>query len=56
MNAIPAICAKVKRIVMVNPAFEGKQNPSVLYAAKLCGISEIYQIGGPLHCRSRLWN
>ena len=47
MNAIPAICAKVKRIVMVNPAFEGKQNPSVLYAAKLCGISEIYQIGGP---------
>ena len=41
MNAIPAICAKVKRIVMVNPAFEGKQNPSVLYAAKLC-VSQKY--------------
>ena len=47
MNAIPAICAKVKRIVMINPGFKGKQNPAVLYAAKLCGISEIYSIGGP---------
>ena len=47
MNAIPAICAKVKRIVMINPGFKGKQNPAVYYAAKLCGISEIYSIGGP---------
>ena len=47
MNAIPAIVAGVKRIVMINPAFKGKQNPAVLYAARKCGIKEIYSIGGP---------
>ena len=36
MNAIPAIVAGVKRIVMINPAQNGKQNPAVLYAAKKC--------------------
>ena len=46
MNAIPAIIAGVKRIVMVNPRNKGKQNPGVLYAAKKCGIKEIYSIGG----------
>jgi histidinol dehydrogenase len=47
MNAIPAIVAGVKRIIMINPAFKGKQNPAVLYAAKKCKIKEIYSIGGP---------
>jgi len=47
MNAIPAIVAGVKRIIMINPGFEGKQNPAVLYAAKKCKIKEIYSIGGP---------
>ena len=47
MNAIPAIIAGVKRIVMINPGFKGKQNPAVLYAAKKCKIKEIYSIGGP---------
>ena len=47
MNAIPAIVAKVKRIVMINPGYKGKQNPAVLYAAKKCKIKEIYSIGGP---------
>ena len=47
MNAIPAIIAGVKRIVMLNPGLKGKQNPSVLYAAKKCKIKEIYSIGGP---------
>jgi histidinol dehydrogenase len=46
MNAIPAIIAGVKRIVMVNPRNKGKQNLGVLYAAKKCGIKEIYSIGG----------
>ena len=46
MNAIPAIVAGVKRIVMINPALNGKQNPAVLYAAKKCKIKEIYSIGG----------
>ena len=38
MNAIPAIIAGVKRIVMVNPRNKGKQNSGVLYDAKKCGI------------------
>jgi len=46
MNAIPAIIAGVKRIAMVNPRNKGKQNSGVLYAAKKCGIKEIYSIGG----------
>ena len=47
MNAIPAIVAGVKRIIMINPGYKGKQNPAVLYAAKKCKIREIYSIGGP---------
>ena len=47
MNAIPAIVAGVKRIIMINPSYKGKQNPAVLYAARKCKIKEIYSIGGP---------
>ena len=47
MNAIPAIVAGVKRIVMINPGLKGKLNPAVLYAARKCKIKEIYSIGGP---------
>ena len=47
MNAIPAIVAGVKRIIMINPGYKGKQNPAVLYAAQKCKIKEIYSIGGP---------
>ena len=46
MNAIPAIVAGVKRVVMINPGYKGKQNPAVLYAAQKCKIKEIYSIGG----------
>ncbi|MDC3007855.1 histidinol dehydrogenase [Candidatus Pelagibacter sp.] len=47
MNAIPAMVAGVKRLVMINPGYKGIQNPAVLYAAKKCRIKEIYSIGGP---------
>ncbi len=47
MNAIPALVAGVKRIVMINPGKKGEQNSAVLYAAKKCQIKEIYSIGGP---------
>ena len=47
MNAIPAKVAGVKRIVMINPGYYGRQNPAVLYAARKCKIKEIYSIGGP---------
>jgi len=47
MNAIPAVVAGVKRIIMINPSYKGRQNPAVLYAARKCKIKEIYSIGGP---------
>lgn len=45
MNAVAAKIAGVKRIVMVTPP--KKMTNEVLYAAHLCGITEIYSIGGP---------
>ncbi len=47
MNAIPALVAGVRRIIMLNPSDKGKQSPAVLYAARKCKIKEIYSIGGP---------
>ncbi len=46
MNAVPARVAGVERIVMAVPAPGGQLNPLVLAAAKLCGVEEIYRIGG----------
>ena len=46
MNVIPAKLAGVKRIVMCTPAYKGKVSPAILAAAKICGISEIYKLGG----------
>ena len=47
MNTIPALVAGVQRIVLINPAYRGIQDPAVLYAARKCKINEIYSIGGP---------
>lgn len=47
MNAIPAKVAGVKRIVMVSPpGQDGKLPDSVLAAAHIAGITEIYKVGG----------
>jgi histidinol dehydrogenase len=46
MNAIPAKVAGVTRLVMVVPAPDGVLNPSLLAAAHVAGIEEIYKIGG----------
>jgi len=46
MNAVPAKVAGVERLVMVVPAPDGKLNPSLLAAAHVAGIEEIYKIGG----------
>ena len=35
MNAIPAIVAGVKRIVMINPGFKGNQNPGFIRSKKM---------------------
>lgn len=47
MNVIPAKVAGVKRIVMVTPpGNDGSISPHVLAAAAVCGVDEIYRIGG----------
>ncbi|WP_040286114.1 histidinol dehydrogenase [Sporosarcina koreensis] len=47
MNVLPAKIAGVERIVMVTPPdSEGRVHPAVLAAADLCGITEIYKVGG----------
>ncbi|MEH6476118.1 MAG: histidinol dehydrogenase [Sneathiella sp.] len=46
MNAIPARVAGATRLVMVVPTPDGIINPLVLAAADLCGVTEIYRIGG----------
>ncbi len=46
MLAIPAKIAECKRVVVCTPSKNDKLNPVILYAAKLCGIKEIYKIGG----------
>lgn len=47
MLAIPARVAGVKSMAMCTPASkEGKCNPAVLVAADLCGVNEIYKVGG----------
>jgi len=47
MNAIPAKVAGVKEIIMVSPAnTKGEINKTVLAAAYICGIENIFKVGG----------
>jgi len=47
MLGIPAVVAKVPRIVVVTPPNEeGKVDDAILAAAKIIGIDEIYKVGG----------
>lgn len=46
MLAIPARLAGCRRVVLCTPARDGKIHPAVLAAADLCGITEIYAVGG----------
>lgn len=47
MNAIPAKLAGVKDLVIITPVKEdGKVNPSIIAAAKVCGVNTIYKFGG----------
>ncbi len=46
MNCIPAIVAGVKKIYLTTPALGISANPAIIYAAKKCGVKEIYKIGG----------
>ena len=46
MNCIPAIVAGVKNIYLTTPALGTNVNPAIIYAAKKCGVKEIYKTGG----------
>ncbi len=46
MNAVPAMVAGCKDIVMTTPSTAGKIDDAVLVAAEICGIKTIYKIGG----------
>jgi len=47
MTATPAKVAGVPRIVVCSPPnAEGKVNPLVLVAADICGVNEVYKVGG----------
>jgi histidinol dehydrogenase len=46
MNAIPAKVAGVERLVMVTPTPQGEINPTVMAAAHLAGVDEIWRLGG----------
>ena len=46
MNCIPALTAGVKNIYLTTPALGSNVNPAIIYAAKKCGVKEIYKTGG----------
>ncbi len=46
MNCIPARVAGVRKIYMTTPLLGQNPNPAVIYAAKKCGVKEIYKLGG----------
>lgn len=47
MNIMPAKVAGVDEIVMVTPPQkDGKVDPRVLAAAKVCGVRDVYKVGG----------
>ncbi len=46
MNAVPAKVAGVERIAMVVPTPNGQLSSSILAAARIAGVTEIYRIGG----------
>lgn len=47
MLAIPARIAGCRRVVMATPCDrQGRVAPAVLYAARVCGVDEVYKVGG----------
>jgi histidinol dehydrogenase len=48
MTVVPALVARVPNIVVCSPPDEtGLPNPLTLVAADICGVDEIYRVGGP---------
>ena len=47
MLAVPATIAGCKDVILCSPPnSEGNINPAILYTAALCGVTQIYKVGG----------
>ena len=47
MLAIPAMIAECKEVILCSPPDKnGNINPAILFTANLCGISQIFKVGG----------
>lgn len=47
MLAAPARVAGCQQVILCTPpSMDGKVNPAILYAASLCGVTEIFKVGG----------
>ncbi len=56
MNAVPATVAGVERLVMTTPPGPtGEVNPTVLAAARVAGVQEIYRVGGAQAIAALAW-
>lgn len=55
MNTIPAKVAGVNQIIMVTPAPGGQLNDSVLAAAAIAGVDELFSIGGAQAIAALAW-
>ncbi len=56
MNAVPARVAGVERLVMVTPPGpDGMPNATVLAAAHLAGVEEVYRVGGAQAIAALAW-
>ncbi len=55
MNALPARAAGVGRIAVCVPTPDGQLNPLVLAAARLCGVAEVFRVGGAQAVAALAW-
>ena len=46
MSAVPAALAGVRRRVLCAPARGGRVHPAILATARLCGVDEVFAVGG----------
>jgi histidinol dehydrogenase len=46
MSAVPAALAGVRRRVLCTPARGGRVHPAILATARLCGVDEVFAVGG----------
>ena len=56
MMAVPARIAGVKRLAMASPPdSQGRVDPACLFTARLCGVNEVYAMGGAQAWAALAW-